>query len=100
MLYFFSHSGQSVETLNFAQEVSKSQAKLIVLIGNPSSDLVRLSDESFTIYSEESKFRTESLSPRILYLTVMDIIYVNLMYPDEKVAQTSMSKIRSICWNS
>ncbi|WP_207942133.1 hypothetical protein DOK78_002936 [Enterococcus sp. DIV2402] len=96
VVFLFSHSGQSVETLNFAQEVSKSQAKLIVLTGNPYSDLVRLSDESFTIYSEESKFRTESLSSRILYLTVMDIIYVNLMYQDDKVAQTSMSKIRSI----
>lgn len=96
IVFLFSHSGQSVETLNFAREISKGQAKLVVLTGNPYSELVSLADESITIYSEESKFRTESLSSRILYLTVMDIIYVNLMYHDDKVAQQSMNKIRSI----
>lgn len=96
IVFIFSHSGQSVETLNFAQQVAKGDCKIIVLTGNPYSKLVQLADESITIYSEESKFRTESLSSRILYLTVMDIIYVNLMYHDDKVAQQSMNKIRAI----
>ncbi len=96
VVFLFSHSGQSVETLNLAREVSKGDAKLIVLTGNPYCELVELADESITIYSEESKFRTESLSSRILYLSLMDIIYVNVMYQDDKVAQESMNKIRSI----
>lgn len=96
IVFIFSHSGQSVETLNLAEKIAETEANLIVLTGNPNTELVKLADESITIYSEESKFRTESLSSRILYLTVMDIIYVNLMYKNEKNSLKSMNKIRSV----
>lgn len=96
VVFLFSHSGQSIETLNLAKAVAKSGAKLIVLTGNPHSEMAHLADEALTIYSEESKYRTESLASRILYLTMMDTIYVNLMLHDETKGKESMKRIRSV----
>ncbi|MDN6159763.1 MAG: MurR/RpiR family transcriptional regulator [Staphylococcus equorum] len=95
IVFLFSHSGQSIETLNLAKEVANTPAKLVVLTGNSTSDLIKLADETIIAYSEESKFRTESLSARILYLSLMDIIYVNVMYHDDVDNYKSMDSIRS-----
>lgn len=96
VVFLFSHSGQSVETLKLAQAIADTEAKIIALTGNPQSSLAKLADVTITVYSEESKFRTESLASRILYLTIMDILYVNLMLHDETQSKKSMQKIRSI----
>lgn len=95
LIVLFSHSGQSIETLNLAKEISKTPARLVVLTGNSTSELINLADETIIAYSEESKFRTESLSARILYLSLMDIIYVNVMYHDNVDNYKSMDNIRS-----
>lgn len=92
--FVFSHSGQSIETLKLAQAIKDTPAKLIVLTGNPHSELAHLADESITVYTEESKYRTESLSSRILYLTWMDTIYINLTLQEELHGQKSMEAIR------
>lgn len=95
LIFLFSHSGQSIETLNLAKEIAKTSAKLVVLTGNSTSELINLADETIIAYSEESKFRTESLSARILYLSLMDIFYVNVMYHDNVDSYNSMDNIRS-----
>ncbi|GAA3020242.1 MurR/RpiR family transcriptional regulator [Tetragenococcus solitarius] len=95
LIFLFSHSGQSIETLNLAKEIAKTSAKLVVLTGNSTSELINLADETIIAYSEESKFRTESLSARILYLSLMDIFYVNVMYHDNVDSYKSMDNIRS-----
>lgn len=95
LVFLFSHSGQSIETLNLAREIAQTPASLVVLTGNSTSELINLANESIIAYSEESKFRTESLSARILYLSLMDIIYVNVMYHDNVDNYKSMDNIRS-----
>src|SRR5699024_7540630 len=76
IVFIFSHSGQSIETIKLARRIAESPAKLIVMSGNPTSELIKLADETIITYTEESKFRSESLSSRILYLTLMDTIYI------------------------
>ncbi|MGO4940715.1 MurR/RpiR family transcriptional regulator [Fundicoccus sp. Sow4_D5] len=93
-VFLFSHSGYTIETINLAKQVKKSEATLITLTGNPGSELVKYSDESLIVISEESKFRSESLSSRILYLTVMDIIHTAIMYKDEINNQASFDQLR------
>lgn len=93
--FVFSHSGQSLETLKLAKIIAKTDATLIFLTGNPYSEIVSLADETLTVYSEESKYRTESLTSRILYLTLMDTLYINLTLHDEKKGQKAIKKIRN-----
>ncbi|MGO4928379.1 MurR/RpiR family transcriptional regulator [Fundicoccus sp. Sow4_F4] len=93
-VFLFSHSGYSIEAINIAKQINKSEATLITLTGNPGSELVSYADESLIVISEESKFRSESLSSRILYLTVMDIINTAIMYKDEIENQASFDMLR------
>lgn len=90
----FSHSGSTTETINLAKILRKNGVKIISLTGNPNSELNKLSDACIIINSKESLFRTESLTSRILYLTVIDIIYINLMYMDIETNLNSINHIR------
>lgn len=93
-VFLFSHSGQSIETKNLAEILQDTPAKVIVLTGDPGSPLIQMCDEHLVILSAESKFRTESLTSRILYLTVIDVLYTIIMYHDEHANYDSMHRIR------
>lgn len=93
-VFLFSHSGETIETIEIAKILRENQVKIITLTGNDNSELVKLSDVSFVVYSEESAFRSESLTARILYLTIIDIIYVAVMYHDEAKNKHSLESIR------
>jgi len=94
-VFLYSHSGLTMETIEIAKILRHNQAKIISLTGNESSELVKLSDVSFVVYSEEFAFRSEALTARILYLTIIDILYVAVMYQDEEKNRESLEKIRS-----
>ncbi|MBU5343391.1 MurR/RpiR family transcriptional regulator [Caldifermentibacillus hisashii] len=93
-VFLFSHSGETFETIQIAKILRNNQAKIIALTGNYDSELVKLSDTSFVVYSEESAFRSETLTARILYLTLIDILYVSVMYHDEEKNKKSLENIR------
>ncbi|WP_025730749.1 MurR/RpiR family transcriptional regulator [Atopobacter phocae] len=94
-VFIFSHSGQTIESINLAQLVKKSSAQLIVFTGNNRSELLKYSDESIIILTEETIFRTESLISRISYLTAVDILYMIVMFKDYEENINSLNKIRS-----
>lgn len=93
-VFLFSHSGDTLETIEIAKLLRENDTKIITLTGNPDSELVKLSDVSFVVYSEESAFRSEALTARILYLTVIDILYVSAMYHNEEESKKSLENIR------
>ncbi|GCF95363.1 RpiR family transcriptional regulator [Enterococcus florum] len=93
-VFIFSHSGQTIESINLARQIKKTPAKIITLTGNSGSELASLSDESIIVVTEESLFRTESLSSRICYLSIMDILYTNVMHHDYDRNIESIKKIR------
>lgn len=93
-VFLFSHSGETIETIEIAKILQANHVKIIFLTGNPASDIVSLADVSFVVYSEESAFRSETLTSRILYLTILDILYVNTMYHDEENNKQSLENIR------
>lgn len=93
-VFIFSHSGQTKETINLARQIKKTPAKLIALTGNSGSELVALADKAIIVLTEETVFRTESLASRISYLTVMDILYTNVMHHNYDQNVESMKKIR------
>lgn len=93
-VFLFSHSGKTLETIEVARILQENNVKIITLTGNPNSELVKLADISLIIYSEESMFRSEALTAKVLYLTLIDILYVNIMYKDEEKNTKSLNKIR------
>ncbi|WP_440897262.1 MurR/RpiR family transcriptional regulator [Amphibacillus sp. Q70] len=94
-VFIFSHSGQTKESINLARQTKKTPAKIIALTGNSGSELVTLADEAIIVLTEENLFRTESLASRISYLTVVDILYTNVMYHNYDQNIESIKKIRN-----
>ncbi|SIO18929.1 transcriptional regulator, RpiR family [Carnobacterium alterfunditum] len=93
-VFLFSHSGETIETIEVAKILCANHVKIIVLTGNHYTDLVKLSTVAFIVDSEESVFQSETLTSRILYMTIIDILYVALMYHDEAKNKESLEKIR------
>lgn len=85
--FLFSHSGVTKEIIDLATSLKKHGVKIIALTGNYGTPLEELSDISFVISSEESALRSQTLSSRILYMTIIDILYVIIMYRDNKSAK-------------
>lgn len=95
-VFIFSHSGKTNETIKLAEVARQAKAKIITLTGNPASPLGKLSDVNIVIETEESMFQSEVLSARMLYLIIVDIIYLSYLYQDEQVNQRSIEAIRQI----
>ena len=94
--FLFSHSGETKETITVAKVLKERGCKLICVTGNPNSRLVDLSNHSIIIYTNETKFRTESLTSRILYLTIIDILYTCVMIRSEEENGLTLQRIRKI----
>ena len=93
-VFLFSHSGDSLETINLAKILQKNNCPLICITGNPVGKILKLSTESVIAFSQEAKYRTESLTSRLLYQTVMDILYTIIMFKDEEENEQVLKKIR------
>lgn len=91
----FSHSGTTRETIEVAKVLRQQNVKVIAFTGNPNSELVTLSDVSFILYTEEAAMGSESMTSRILYSTLTDILFLNLMYHDESANKEATKKIRT-----
>lgn len=90
----FSHSGNTKETIEVAKILYENNVKIIVLTGDPTSELVKLSTAAFVVLSKESTFRSETLTSRLVYLTIIDIIYTSIMYADEQQNRKALLDIR------
>ncbi len=95
-IILFSHSGETEETIKIAQTAHEYDAKVIVLTGNPFCELIQYADAYFIIYSKESLFKSEALNSQIVYITVIDILYVSLLLKDKDKSTTSIQNIRKV----
>ncbi|MDR0920948.1 MAG: MurR/RpiR family transcriptional regulator [Lactobacillales bacterium] len=91
-----SHSGKSRETILIAKTAKEAHAKVIVVTSQATSPLAKLGDVVFISISEETEFRSEALASRIAQLSIMDCLYVILMFYNKKKAVTSITKIRRV----
>ena len=94
-VFLFSHSGDSLETINLAKILQKNGCPVICITGNPTGKILKLAIESVIAFSQEAKYRTESLTSRLLYQTVMDILYTIIMFKDEEENEKVLKRIRS-----
>lgn len=91
---FISHTGKSRETIELAQVAKNNGAKIIVITSHAASPLAKLGDVVFISISEETEFRSEALASRIAQLSIMDSLYVILMFINRDKAHQSIAKIR------
>ena len=93
---FISHSGKSKETIHIAEAVKKAGTKVIIITSQANSPLAKLGDVVFISISEEIEFRSEALASRIAQLSIIDSLYVILMFYNSKNAQETISKVRKV----
>lgn len=91
-----SHSGKSKETIHIANAAKKSGAKVIVVTSQANSPLAKLGDVVFISISEEIEFRSEALASRIAQLSIIDSLYVILMFHNRESAQETIAKVREV----
>lgn len=89
-----SHSGQSHDILQIAGQAKKSGAKLLVITSFLLSPLAELADLCLLSTSKEVEFRPEALASRITQLSIMDALFVNVMYANRKASEQSLDMIR------
>ncbi|WP_313630303.1 MurR/RpiR family transcriptional regulator [Enterococcus devriesei] len=91
-----SHSGKSKETIRIAEAAKKAGAKIIVVTSQANSPLAKLGDVVFISISEEIEFRSEALASRIAQLSIIDSLFVILMFNNREQAQNTIAKVRSV----
>lgn len=90
-----SHTGRSKETIHIAETLKKVGTKIIVITSQANSPLAKLGDIVFISISEEIEFRSEALASRISQLSIIDSLYVILMFYNQVESRESISKVRS-----
>lgn len=93
-----SHTGNSKETIKIAEIVKKAGAKVIVITSHASSPLAKIGDIVFISISEEIEFHSEALSSRISQLSILDSLYVILMFMNKEKSKEALSKVRRTIW--
>lgn len=92
--FVISHTGLSKEMIEIANIVKKNEVKLIVLTSYPLSPLAKMADIVLISSSEETAYRSESLSSRLSQLCIIDTLFVITMFHDEEKTNSSLQKIR------
>lgn len=94
-----SHTGKSKETIRIAELVKEAGAKVIVITSHASSPLAKIGDVVFISISEEIEFHSEALSSRISQLSILDSLYVILMFMNKEKSKEALSKVRRTIWD-
>lgn len=88
-----SHTGANQDTLALVEEVREKGCTLIVLTSNPRSAIARAADILLTVWTASSTSVAESFSARLAHLTVIDILYVEIM---KKLKETGVANLQNM----
>lgn len=91
-----SHTGINQDTLALVEEVRSKGCPIIVLTSSPRSALARAADILLTVWPASSTSVAESFSARVAHLTVIDILYVEIMNKLDGEGVTSLQSMRDI----
>lgn len=90
------HTGLTKETIKILETLNKVEAKIIVITSYYSKDIKKYSDVTLISVSEETGFRSESLSSRIAQLAIIDSLFTIVMFANEQKSNESLYKVRNI----
>ena len=90
------HTGLTRETLKVAEVARRTGAHVIAISAYPSPQLTSVSDVLFVSVSEETGYRSESLSSRIAQQSIIDALFTIVMFRAEKDSARTLAKIRDV----
>lgn len=90
------HSGLTKDALDLARIAREAGASVIAIASYPSAQLVELSDVLFISASEETGYRSESLSSRIAQLAIIDSLFTIVMFESKDRAIEPLRRIRTV----
>lgn len=90
------HTGLTKDTLEIAKVVENTGARSIAITSYPSQQLTDLVDVVLVSASEETGYRSESLSSRISQLAIIDSLFTIVMFETEDRANDSLRRIRRV----
>lgn len=90
------HTGLTKDTLEIAKVVESTGARSIAITSYPSQQLTDLVDVVLVSASEETGYRSESLSSRISQLAIIDSLFTIVMFETEDRANDSLRRIRRV----
>lgn len=88
----FTHSGISTRAIDIAHIAKMSGAKIIAITSFTGQPISREADITFISASEESGFRSESLSTRVAQLAIIDTLFAAVMF-QKKGVSTTLAKL-------
>jgi len=91
---FISHSGSSKDILHILNIVKSTGAKMIAITNYAKSPLSAAVDIPLYTVSDETEYRSEALSSRIAQLTIIDVLYVNILMKRGKEGKEALKKMR------
>lgn len=91
-----SHSGSSKDILHILNVVKSTGAKTIAITNYAKSPLSAAVDIPLYTVSEETEYRSEALSSRIAQLTLIDVLYVNILMKRGSEGQDALKKMREV----
>lgn len=91
-----SHTGLTKHAIEIANVAKKNKAKIIVITSYTLSPLAKLADVVLVSTADEIAYRSESLSSRLSELTIIDALFVIIMFKDEKNSNKSLNSIRHV----
>ncbi|PZD96772.1 RpiR family transcriptional regulator [Paenibacillus sambharensis] len=89
-----SHSGSSKDILHILNIVKSSGVKTIAITNHAKSPLSAAVDTPLYTVSSETEYRSEALSSRIAQLSIIDVLYVNILIKLGPEGQKSLKKMR------
>lgn len=89
-----SHTGVDKQALQIAQLLQDRRCPIIAITSSPGSQLARMSSVALYTFAQETEYRSESLSSRIVQLSYIDALYTIVMFNDEDKARASLGRVR------
>lgn len=78
----FSYSGKTKKILEILTTAKENKAKVVVVTKNVSSPQSKLADIVIEIISNETELRTSAMSSRIVFFSIVDILFLGVIKKD------------------
>ncbi|MGY0693378.1 MurR/RpiR family transcriptional regulator [Virgibacillus sp. FSP13] len=89
-----SHSGSTKDMLDVLQVLKEKKVKTISITNFAKSPLTKEADISLYTVAEETDFRSEALSSRIAQLSIVDVLYTNVMIARKEIGKEALQNMR------
>lgn len=91
-----SHTGSGFDTLAIAEEFRNNNCPIAVLTSNSRSPLAKMAENVLHTTTATSPLVSESFSARIVSLTIIDILYVEVLERMKNMGVENLNKMRNV----